>query len=526
MAVIQISKIQHRRGLKNNNAGIPQLSAAEIAWAIDTQELYIGNGSVADGAPYVGNTKILTEHDNILELANSYRFALNEPSVSLSVPRSLQNKLDEYVSVFDFGAVPDGSTDCTVFFENALNQLFRNADPKFKKTLFIPNGNYLFSDNLRIPSNARIRGESIEGVSLNIGDFNILLITEDGTEVAQFQDTDRPSNIEMSNLTIRHDSGQFVITGLKDSKFDSVKFLSDFELTAATFSNSELENSTASVYWENDLAGTKVDNIMFSNCKFESTKVAMRCRQEDVFETSITLDDCSFLENATSILLTGVENQKNSWTVRNSKFQEVANQALYIAHGTGTVVRDCVFIDCGNGIGNDATPSDSFIIFGQNANNIVIDCRTDRLQQYNLTALDTRAAYGEVQNANLVKFSNSVASIVYRSDTFRPLLALSALNRYHSIDYTITLNEQYNRHGTLYLTVDESQDTVAITDSYQYSSSLITDPGGAMMTNFEFGAELKTNRGDSAKETIILTYKNPIATGADGNISLFVNYGV
>jgi hypothetical protein len=225
-------------------------------------------------------------------------------------------------------------------------------------------------------------------------------------------------------------------------------------------------------------------------------------------------------------LLTGVENQKNSWTVKNSKFQEVANQALYIAHGTGTVIRNCHFVDCGNGIGNDATPTDSFIIFGQSADNIVIDCRTDRLQQYNLTALDTRAAYGEVQNANLVKFSNSIASIVYRSDTFRPLLALSALNRYHVIDYTVTLNEQYNRHGTLYLTVDESQDAVAITDSYQYSSSLITDPGGAMMTNFEFGAELKTNRGDSAKETIILTYKNPIATGADGNITLFVNYGV
>ena len=162
MAVIQISKIQHRRGLKNNNAGIPQLSAAEIAWAIDTQELYIGNGSVADGAPYVGNTKILTEHDNILELANSYRFAFNDPSISLSVPRGLQTKLDEYVSIFDFGAVPDGSTDSTTFFENAFNQLFRNADPKFKKTLFIPNGSYLFSDNLRIPSNARIKGESIE----------------------------------------------------------------------------------------------------------------------------------------------------------------------------------------------------------------------------------------------------------------------------------------------------------------------------------------------------------------------------
>ena len=65
MAVVQISKIQIRRGLKNSNSGVPQLSSAELAWALDTQELYVGNGAVADGAPYVGKTKILTEHDNI-----------------------------------------------------------------------------------------------------------------------------------------------------------------------------------------------------------------------------------------------------------------------------------------------------------------------------------------------------------------------------------------------------------------------------------------------------------------------------
>ena len=65
MAVIQISKIQVRRGQKNSGIGVPQLSSAEFAWAVDSQELFIGNGSVAEGAPAVGNTKILTEHDNI-----------------------------------------------------------------------------------------------------------------------------------------------------------------------------------------------------------------------------------------------------------------------------------------------------------------------------------------------------------------------------------------------------------------------------------------------------------------------------
>ena len=129
MAVVQISKIQVRRGQKNSNSGIPQLSSAEFAWAVDSQELFIGNGSVLEGAPYVGNTKILTEHDNILELADSYRFANDDTSISLSVSRSLQSKIDEiHVSVRDFGAIGDGSTDCVTAFETAAAQLFRNTD--------------------------------------------------------------------------------------------------------------------------------------------------------------------------------------------------------------------------------------------------------------------------------------------------------------------------------------------------------------------------------------------------------------
>ena len=83
MAVVQISKIQVRRGQKLSGIGVPQLSSAEFAWAVDSQELFIGNGSVLEGAPYVGNTKILTEHDNILDLAASYRFANDDTSITV-----------------------------------------------------------------------------------------------------------------------------------------------------------------------------------------------------------------------------------------------------------------------------------------------------------------------------------------------------------------------------------------------------------------------------------------------------------
>jgi hypothetical protein len=67
---------------------------------------------------------------------------------------------------------------------------------------------------------------------------------------------------------------------------------------------------------------------------------------------------------------------------------------------------------------------------------------------------------------------------------------------------------------------------VAITDEYQYSPSLITSPGGSLMTNFEFTAQLKDNDLDSGIDTVLILYKNPLATGSIGTISYQIAYGV
>lgn len=62
MAIVQISQITNRKGYQSN---LPQLAGAEFGWSIDTRQLFIGNGTLEEGAPVIGNTEILTEFSDL-----------------------------------------------------------------------------------------------------------------------------------------------------------------------------------------------------------------------------------------------------------------------------------------------------------------------------------------------------------------------------------------------------------------------------------------------------------------------------
>ena len=528
MAVVQISKIQVRRGQKNSNSGIPQLSSAEFAWAVDSQELYIGNGSVLEGAPYVGNTKILTEHDNILELANSYQFSSDDPSITLSVPRSLQTKLDEYVSVADFGAVGDGSTDCVLAFETAFTQLFRNVDENYRKVLLIPNGEYLFTSGLSIPSDVILQGETQSGAILNIGANSIRFITSTGLEVADFNSSNRPQNIQLKNLTVQRTTGQTTFSGVANSLIENVTFRGDYVLGDTVTS---LPAEPAAVVWNNELSGIKVDNLKFKSCQFESNSVAVKCNQTAVFDTAIKFIDTKFFVSDTAVYIDGVATQGNRWQFNDCEFEEIANQAFRSTNGQGTLLQRCKFKNVANGTSTSANPSDAMVYFGERNNNLLIDCTSDRQQSAGITSLSSVAAFTEAYNSDNTRLVDRNNSLIYLSDSFTPLAVFSATNRYTIINYRLVLGA-HTRHGQLWISVgedlsgEENISACALTDNYQYSPSLITDEGGALMTNFEFNVALRDNDTDSGIETIVLSYKNPLATGALGNISFDVTYGV
>jgi hypothetical protein len=70
MAVYEVAKIQFRSGLQQD---LPALDTGEPGWCVDTQRLFIGKGTLAEGAPEIGVTEILTEYSvgSILTAFNS-----------------------------------------------------------------------------------------------------------------------------------------------------------------------------------------------------------------------------------------------------------------------------------------------------------------------------------------------------------------------------------------------------------------------------------------------------------------------
>jgi hypothetical protein len=163
MAIVQISRIQHRRGMESN---LPQLSHAELGWVTDSRKLYIGNGPTSSGAPTVGNTQVLTEHSNIVSLLN-YTYEGNATSTvqtgatsGTPTVRKLQDRLDDYVSVIDFGASGNGAVDDTAAIDRAMYELFvKDTTQKARRSLYFPAGVYKVTAPIKIPTWATIFGD-------------------------------------------------------------------------------------------------------------------------------------------------------------------------------------------------------------------------------------------------------------------------------------------------------------------------------------------------------------------------------
>jgi len=174
MAIVQVSRITNRKGLADN---LPQLAGAEFGWVIDQRKLYIGNGTIAEGAPAIGNTEILTQYSDILNVATTYTYkgehagytVQTGPTSSDAVTQTLQAKLDNFASVLDFGATGDGVTDDTDAINRALFQLFcRQTNTTIRRSLYFPAGTYRITNSIKVPPFAKLWGDGPDSAILEM----------------------------------------------------------------------------------------------------------------------------------------------------------------------------------------------------------------------------------------------------------------------------------------------------------------------------------------------------------------------
>lgn len=299
MAVIQISRIQHRRGLEQD---FPQLASAEFGWSVDTRRLFIGNGTLTEGAPTEGVTEILTEYTDILTLLKTYTFkgeaggstVQTGPSALSPIVRTIQEKLDDFVSVRDFGAVGDGSTDDTAAIQRALVNLWPTANfadaYKQHRTLYFPAGIYVIQGEvINIPPFVKLVGDGYYSTRIkqidNAQPYVAQLVDgfyQSGTNFGRPNATTgydpASTNWHISDLVFEriHDKDIIGIDGGSNIVFERCSFIGT---AGGTLVNGTPITDTSSacvrVTGKSYLDSVPTKNLVFNACSFNNSSAAL-----------------------------------------------------------------------------------------------------------------------------------------------------------------------------------------------------------------------------------------------------------
>lgn len=401
MPIVSISKIQHRYGLSEN---LPQLSAAELGWVIDQRRLYIGNGPTSEGAPSVGNTEILTEYSNILEVADdAYTYkdvavgytARTGTSATTPTTRSLQEKLDDFANVRDYGAKGDGVTDDTDAINRALFDIYcRDNNPQVRRTLYFPAGTYTVSDIIKIPTYANLRGDGLNCTIILAQDDNVGCVARTADSKQQTETNignngaTIPKYISISDISFKSnvDIDIFIFDSTSQTRFSRVGLIGPFTSPPNT---SGLSNSSVRIY---STPINQSNDIFFDNCEFSGTSYAA-ILDDDM--QNISFNNCRF-----SVLYRGLIISENtsgfgssvlgpqSLKITNNLFDEIYGPAVYV-YNTGSVISAFnTYLDVGNH--NTGIAAENVIIFADNGNTSICDYfqRSD-LQNASVARIET-----------------------------------------------------------------------------------------------------------------------------------------
>jgi hypothetical protein len=470
MAIVQVSRITARKGLQED---LPQLAGGELGWTLDQRRLYIGNGTLDEGAPTVGNTEILTEFSDIFSMSDSYTYqgsaagytVQTGPSASDPVSLTLQQELDQWVSVKSFGATGDGVTNDTDAINRALFQLYcREINPQIRRSLFFPAGIYKITETIVIPPYATLYGEG----SLN----SIIQMTASADDsalrayVARYGDNNQdtgvnigsqPGSITPTHVTIRDlafqslddDVSVFLIEDANQCTFEDVSFIGSLE--QADLNNAGVGISCVSFASSVSLIS---NNISFRRCSFSNANYGI---YNDQSIESIAVSDSAF-----DTLYQGIRLNYNAGdtslgfrVVRNS-FDNIYVEGLYTdTSATLTVSSQNIFLDVGNHFLGVANPFSSIIYFSS-ANNVSIADLFERTADFSTVfpriQLNGQASFG-MDNAEQTRFGTFIresgeTKVILDNQTNATIFTVDATEiRALRVDYTI-IRGNTTRTGT------------------------------------------------------------------------------
>ena len=531
MAVVQISRIQVRRGQKNAGSGLPQLASGELGWAVDTRELYIGNGAVSEGAPAVGNTKILTEFDNIFSLTETYTYRTDDAyivtggDVSTPIVRSLQARLDDRVSGRSFGLTGQTTQIATAKLQTAIDQLYLNSATKgsaqSKIVLHLEAGEYIVDGTIYIPPYATIVGAGSGKTIIRTSTASTTIFkTVNGSSTSLVRDGEtttslnQATDIRLEGVTLETTvpNKGLILENCKDSVFR------DVEVTGPWVSGNAVALTDVGIEM-NSLSGTvETKNNIFENCKVNGYSYGI---SSDWDIHNNMWDNCSFascsygfafatnLNTLNALSGSGQEKGPYNNTISNSRFDAINRHAIWSKFGTLNSSSNNSYVKVGTEGAAEFQATHSVIKYEKpgNSSNGDYFARTAVLSYTPgywisypyLPEIEGAviAEFGETHTLNTILRTGTDANGPIGVKRFRLSGEPDIASQQYEIEYVINSSAySASRSGTCTLTLNGIDKTVTVSDNYDYIGT------SAYEDAISFGALIQDADGDTVDETV------------------------